>query len=73
MLKAGKIAAAACAVAFASQAQLSMGVTLLAELDQGATDAFPVQGCAVTKQWAERQLARHDVCAASDRASRSRT
>ena len=29
-----------------------MGVTQLADLDQGATDAFPVQGCAVTRQWA---------------------
>ena len=52
MLKAGKIAAAVLPEPFASQAQLSMGVTLLADLDQGATDAFPVQGCAVTKQWA---------------------
>jgi NitT/TauT family transport system substrate-binding protein len=52
MLKAGKIAAAVLPEPFASQAQLSMGVTLLADLDQGATDAFPVQGCAVTRQWA---------------------
>ena len=29
-----------------------MGVTVLADLDQGATSAFPVQGCAVTRQWA---------------------
>ena len=39
---------------FASQAELSMGVTQLADLDQGATEAFPVQGCAVTRQWAVR-------------------
>ena len=52
MLKAGKIAAAVLPEPFASQAQLSMGVTLLADLDQGATAAFPVQGCAVTRQWA---------------------
>jgi NitT/TauT family transport system substrate-binding protein len=51
-LKAGTIAAAVLPEPFASQAQLSMGVTLLADLDQGATAAFPVQGCAVTKQWA---------------------
>ena len=51
-LKAGKIAAAVLPEPFASQAQLSMGVTLLADLDQGATAAFPVQGCAVTRQWA---------------------
>src|ERR1700748_2434958 len=30
-----------------------MGVTQLADLDQGATDAFPVQGCAVTRSWAK--------------------
>jgi NitT/TauT family transport system substrate-binding protein len=52
MLKAGKIAAAVLPEPFASQADLSMGVTLLADLDQGATSAFPVQGCAVTRQWA---------------------
>jgi NitT/TauT family transport system substrate-binding protein len=52
MLKAGKIAAAVLPEPFASQAQLSMGVTLLADLDAGATTAFPVQGCAVTRQWA---------------------
>ncbi len=52
MLKAGKIAAAVLPEPFASQAELSMGVTPLADLDQGATTAFPVQGCAVTRQWA---------------------
>lgn len=52
MLKAGKIAAAVLPEPFASQAQLSMGVTLLADLDQGATEEFPVQGCAATRQWA---------------------
>jgi NitT/TauT family transport system substrate-binding protein len=52
MLRAGKIAAAVLPEPFASQAELSMGVTLLADLDQGATAAFPVQGCAATRQWA---------------------
>jgi len=52
MLKAGKITAAVLPEPFASQAELSMGVTQLADLDQGATEAFPVQGCAVTRQWA---------------------
>jgi len=52
MLKAGKIAAAVLPEPFASQAEQSLGVTLLADLDQGATTAFPVQGCAVTRQWA---------------------
>ena len=54
MLKAGKIAAAVLPEPFASQAEQSMGVTLLADLDQGATGAFPVQGCAATRQWASQ-------------------
>jgi NitT/TauT family transport system substrate-binding protein len=57
MLKAGKIAAAVLPEPFASQAELSIGVTLLADLDQGATTAFPVQGCAVTRQWARQHPA----------------
>jgi len=52
MLRTGRIAAAVLPEPFASQAELAMGVTLLADLDQGATAAFPVQGCAVTRQWA---------------------
>jgi NitT/TauT family transport system substrate-binding protein len=52
MLRAGKVDAAVLPEPFASQAEQSMGVTLLADLDQGATAAFPVQGCAVTRQWA---------------------
>jgi NitT/TauT family transport system substrate-binding protein len=52
MLEAGKIAAAVLPEPFASQAELSLGVTPLADLDQGATTAFPVQGCAATRQWA---------------------
>jgi NitT/TauT family transport system substrate-binding protein len=64
-LKAGKIAAAVLPEPFASQAQLSMGVTLLADLDQGATAAFPVQGCAATRQWA----ALHPVTLAAFRAA----
>jgi len=52
MLEAGKIAAAVLPEPFASQAEQSLGVTLLADLDQGATTAFPVQGCAVTRKWA---------------------
>jgi NitT/TauT family transport system substrate-binding protein len=52
MLKAGKIAAAVLPEPFASQAEQSMGVTVLTDLDVGATSAFPVQGCAVTRQWA---------------------
>ena len=51
-LKAGKIDAAVLPEPFASQAELAYGVVPLADLDQGATTAFPVQGCAVTKEWA---------------------
>jgi len=42
-----------------------MGVMLLADLDQGATSAFPVQGCAVTRQWA----AQHPLTLAAFRAA----
>jgi NitT/TauT family transport system substrate-binding protein len=65
MLKAGKITAAVLPEPFASQAEESMGVDLLADLDQGATSAFPVQGCAVTRQWA----AVHPVTLAAFRAA----
>jgi len=57
MLKAGKIAAAVLPEPFASQAEQSMAVSLLADLDQGTTVAFPVQGCAVTRQWAAQHPA----------------
>jgi NitT/TauT family transport system substrate-binding protein len=65
MLKAGKITAAVLPEPFATQAEQSMGVTLIADLDQGATAAFPVQGCAVTRQWA----AAHPVTLAAFRAA----
>ena len=52
MLKAGKVAAAVLPEPFASLAEQSLGVVPLADLDQGATASFPVQGCAVTRQWA---------------------
>ena len=51
MLKAGKIAAAMLPEPFATQAEVSLGATLLTDADAGATSAFPVQGCAVTRQW----------------------
>jgi NitT/TauT family transport system substrate-binding protein len=54
MLKAGKIAAAVLPEPFASQAELQLGVVPLADLDQGATEGFPVQGCAVLRAWAVR-------------------
>jgi NitT/TauT family transport system substrate-binding protein len=51
-LKTGEVAAATLPEPFASQAELSLGVTELADLDAGATASFPVQGCAVTRYWA---------------------
>ena len=51
-LKAGKVTAAVLPEPFASQDELSLGVVPLADLDQGATTAFPVQGCVATKTWA---------------------
>ena len=53
-LKTGKVAAAVLPEPFASQDELSLGVESLADLDQGATVGFPIQGCVVTKQWAAR-------------------
>jgi NitT/TauT family transport system substrate-binding protein len=51
-LKADRADAAVLPEPFASIAELSMGVTPLIDLDQGATLSFPVQGCAVTRAWA---------------------
>jgi NitT/TauT family transport system substrate-binding protein len=51
-LKAGRVDAAVLPEPFASIGELAMGVTPLADLNQGATLSFPVQGCAVTRAWA---------------------
>src|ERR1700677_2233071 len=51
-LKAGTIQAAVLPEPFASQAQAAFGVTTLADLNQGATTDFPIQGYVVTRQWA---------------------
>jgi NitT/TauT family transport system substrate-binding protein len=51
-LKAGKIDAAVLPEPFASQAEQAYGVATLADLNQGATADFPIQGYAVTRQWA---------------------
>ena len=52
MLQARKVSAAVLPEPFASEAEAALGVVPLVDLDQGATSSFPVQGCAVTKQWA---------------------
>jgi NitT/TauT family transport system substrate-binding protein len=51
-LQSGAVNAAVLPEPFASEAEQSLGVTLLADLGQGATSSFPVVGCAVTQQWA---------------------
>jgi NitT/TauT family transport system substrate-binding protein len=51
-LKAGTIQAAVLPEPFASEAAQQYGVVSLADLNQGATASFPVQGYVVTRQWA---------------------
>jgi NitT/TauT family transport system substrate-binding protein len=50
----GKIDAAAMPEPFATAAEQEYGVTELTDLNQGATDEFPIQGYVVTKSWAEK-------------------
>ena len=54
MLADGKIAAASMPEPFASQAEQQYGAVPLADLNQGATADFPVEGYVVTKQWAQQ-------------------
>jgi NitT/TauT family transport system substrate-binding protein len=53
-LAAGKIDAAAMPEPFATAAEQQYGVVELADLNQGATEQFPIQGYVVTKSWAEQ-------------------
>jgi NitT/TauT family transport system substrate-binding protein len=53
-LKAGKVNAAVLPEPFGSEAMAAYGVTKLADLDQGATTNFPVQGYVVTRAWAQK-------------------
>ena len=48
----GEIAAATLPEPFASQAEQQYGAVPIADLNQGATSDFPVEGYVVTKQWA---------------------
>ncbi len=52
-LAAGKIAAAAMPEPFATAAEQKYGAVPLADLNQGATENFPIQGYVVTRAWAE--------------------
>jgi NitT/TauT family transport system substrate-binding protein len=53
-LAAGKIDAAAMPEPFATAAEQKYGAVELADLNQGATEQFPIQGYVVTKSWAEQ-------------------
>jgi NitT/TauT family transport system substrate-binding protein len=53
-LAAGKVAAVALPEPFATLAEQKYGVVELADLNQGATTNFPIQGYVVTRQWARQ-------------------
>jgi NitT/TauT family transport system substrate-binding protein len=53
-LASGKIAAATLPEPFASLAEEKLGAVTLADLNQGATQDFPVEGYVVTKAWAKK-------------------
>ena len=53
-LSSGKIDAATMPEPFASIAEQQLGAVTLADLNQGATSDFPVEGYVVTKQWAQQ-------------------
>jgi NitT/TauT family transport system substrate-binding protein len=53
-LKSGKIGAATMPEPFASIAEQELGAVTLADLNQGATQEFPIEGYVVTKSWAEQ-------------------
>jgi NitT/TauT family transport system substrate-binding protein len=51
-LASGKVAAAFTPEPFVSVTEMATGAQELADLDQGATTNFPIQGVAVTQKWA---------------------
>ena len=53
-MQSGAISAAVMPEPFASDAEQNEGSVPLADLNQGATTAFPVEGYVVTKQWAAK-------------------
>ena len=53
-LQSGTVSAALLPEPFASGAEEEQGVVPLADLNQGATTAFPIAGYVVTKQWAAK-------------------
>lgn len=52
-LAAGKIAAAAMPEPFATSAEQKYGAVVLADLNQGATANFPIQGYVATRSWVQ--------------------
>jgi NitT/TauT family transport system substrate-binding protein len=52
-LSSGKIGAATMPEPFASIAEQQLGAVTLADLNQGATQEFPIEGYVVTKAWAQ--------------------
>lgn len=52
-LASGKVDAAALPEPFATVAEQEYGAVKLADLNQGATEQFPIQGYVVTKSWAQ--------------------
>jgi len=53
-LAAGKVDAAALPEPFATSAEQQYGAVELTDLNQGATEQFPIQGYVVTKSWAQQ-------------------
>jgi NitT/TauT family transport system substrate-binding protein len=53
-LSSGELSAAIMPEPFASLAEQQFGAVPLADLDQGATSDFPIEGYVVTKAWAEQ-------------------
>src|SRR5271165_2513883 len=53
-LRSGAISAAVMPEPFASSAEQADGSVPLADLNQGATTSFPIEGYVVTKQWAQK-------------------
>jgi NitT/TauT family transport system substrate-binding protein len=53
MLAKHQVDAAALPEPFATMAEEQFGATALADMNQGATEAFPILGYVVTKQWAQ--------------------
>jgi NitT/TauT family transport system substrate-binding protein len=54
LLASGKLAAATLVEPFATIAEQQYGAIPLTDLNQGATDQFPIEGYVVTKQWAQQ-------------------